>query len=54
VAADVTDEDELVRAVVANASVFLASNEAAYVNGGCLPVDGGLSARSCGPRPASC
>ncbi|TCP53544.1 hypothetical protein EV191_104111 [Tamaricihabitans halophyticus] len=32
---------------VANACLFLASNEAAYVNGVCLPVDGGLTMR-CG------
>jgi NAD(P)-dependent dehydrogenase (short-subunit alcohol dehydrogenase family) len=30
---------------VANVSVFLASDAAAYVNGVCLPVDGGLAAR---------
>jgi NAD(P)-dependent dehydrogenase (short-subunit alcohol dehydrogenase family) len=30
---------------VANVAVFLASDRAAYVNGVCLPVDGGLSAR---------
>jgi len=31
---------------VANAAVLLASDETGYINGVCLPVDDGLSARS--------
>jgi NAD(P)-dependent dehydrogenase (short-subunit alcohol dehydrogenase family) len=30
---------------VANAALFLVSDEASYVTGVCLPVDGGLSCR---------
>jgi len=60
IAGQYTDPDEMVRARdaacpmgrmgtgwdVANAAVFLASDEASYITGVCLPVDGGLSARA--------
>ena len=31
---------------VANAALFLVSDEASYITGVCLPVDGGLSCRA--------
>jgi NAD(P)-dependent dehydrogenase (short-subunit alcohol dehydrogenase family) len=35
---------------VANAAVFLASDQAAYITGVCLPVDGGQSCSLSSPR----
>jgi NAD(P)-dependent dehydrogenase (short-subunit alcohol dehydrogenase family) len=35
---------------VANAALFLASDEAKYINGVCLPVDGGLAMRCVWPE----
>lgn len=35
---------------VANTAVFLASDEAAYITGVCLPADGGISCRRSGAK----
>jgi NAD(P)-dependent dehydrogenase (short-subunit alcohol dehydrogenase family) len=36
---------------IAAAAVFLASDEAFFVNGACLPVDGAIHAQLASPKP---